>query len=222
MNVPMLHADRTRAALVQGAHQPWCASPEPGVQRRLLERAGGEVALASSIVRYAPGSRFTAHRHELGEEFWVLEGTFSDEHGHYPAGTYARNPPGSCHAPFSEAGCVIFVKLRQMRPDDTVSLRVFPHDRAWARGTQAGHTRAQLFAHAAETVDLERLAPGARWRGPDSAQGEELFVVAGSLHLREPAPVVLGCWGWSRLPVGRHVGWAGAEGALVWAKRGHL
>eukprot|EP01031_Cornospumella_fuschlensis_P017192 gene17192-21020_t len=89
----MLNADRTQAALVHGHLQPWCASTEPGVERRMLERVGGEVAVASTIVRYMAGSRFAAHRHDLGEEFMVLEGTFSDEHGHYPVGTYVRNPP---------------------------------------------------------------------------------------------------------------------------------
>ena len=98
MNV---HADRSQRALVQASRLPWLPSPEPGVERRILERSGGEVALASSIVRYRAGSRFHAHTHALGEEFLVLEGTFSDERGHYPVGTYVRNPPGSAHAPFS-------------------------------------------------------------------------------------------------------------------------
>jgi anti-sigma factor ChrR (cupin superfamily) len=34
-----------------------------------------------------------------GEEFLVLEGTFSDERGDYPRGSYVRNPPGTAHAP---------------------------------------------------------------------------------------------------------------------------
>ena len=127
-----INADRSRPALVHASRLPWVPSPEPGVERRLLERNGGEVAVASSIVRYRAGSRFAAHTHALGEEFLVLEGTFSDEHGHYPAGAYVRNPPGTSHAPFSEDGCVIFVKLRQMAPDDTDRARVLKRDRIWA------------------------------------------------------------------------------------------
>ena len=114
MNDVMLHADRSLPALVHGDSVLWRESPQTGVDRRLLERAGGEVARASSIVRYAPGSSFAAHSHELGEEFLVLEGVFSDEHGDYPSGTYVRNPPGSRHSQFSKMGCIIFVKLRQM------------------------------------------------------------------------------------------------------------
>ncbi len=83
----------------------------PGVERRMLERDGDEVARATSLVRFAPNSAFSAHRHGGGEEFLVLEGVFSDESGDFPAGTYARNPVGSRHVPSSELGCVIFVKL---------------------------------------------------------------------------------------------------------------
>ena len=61
---------------------PWIASPESGVERRMLERQGDEVAKATSIVRYKSGSKFQVHLHELGEEIFVLDGTVSDEAGH--------------------------------------------------------------------------------------------------------------------------------------------
>ena len=84
----------------------------------MLDRIGGEVARATSIVRYAPGSRFSAHTHDGGEEFIVLDGVFQDEHGDYPAGTYVRNPPTTSHVPGSAEGCTIFVKLWQFDPAD--------------------------------------------------------------------------------------------------------
>ena len=89
----------------------------------MLDRSGGEVARATSIVRYAPGARFDRHVHGGGEEILVLEGVFSDESGDHPAGTYLRNPPGSAHAPFSREGCVLFVKLWQFTAGDTAALR---------------------------------------------------------------------------------------------------
>jgi ChrR Cupin-like domain len=223
MDEVMLHADRTLPALVRGDSVPWLRSPLPGVERRLLERAGGEVALASSIVRYAPGSRFAAHGHDLGEEFLVLEGVFSDENGDYPAGTYVRNPPGSRHSPFSERGCVIFVKLRQMGSRESQALRVRAEDRVWATTHQLGHERTLLFSSDAEAVELESLAPGIQRHPPASLRGEELFVVQGSLDLLEPQRTTLRAWGWSRLPARGHVvGRAGPDGALLWVKYGHL
>ena len=59
-----------------------------GVDRRMLDRLGDEVARATSIVRYAPDSKFSPHVHTGGEEFFVLDGVFQDEHGDFPAGTY--------------------------------------------------------------------------------------------------------------------------------------
>src|SRR5262245_27744975 len=94
-----LHADVNRPALMHGADLPWHPSPAPGVERKLLERMGGEGALATRIVRYASHSHFAAHEHGAGEESLVLEGVFSDEHGDYPPMTYVRNPPGSVHTP---------------------------------------------------------------------------------------------------------------------------
>src|SRR3954453_10029665 len=69
---------------------------------------------ATSIVRYAPASRFSAQTHGGGEEFLVLEVVFQDEHGDYPAGSYVRNPPTSRHTPGSALGCALTVKLRQV------------------------------------------------------------------------------------------------------------
>jgi anti-sigma factor ChrR (cupin superfamily) len=85
-----LHGDCRQPVALNTQALPWVLSPSPGVERRLLERLGDEVARATSVVRYAPGSRFARHGHGGGEEILVLEGTFADEQGTYPAGTYLR------------------------------------------------------------------------------------------------------------------------------------
>ena len=88
-----LNADFSRRVAVHAARLPWVPSPMVGVERRMLDRIGDEVARATSIVRYAPGSHFSPHAHGGGEEFFVLEGVFQDEHGEFPAGSYVRNRP---------------------------------------------------------------------------------------------------------------------------------
>ena len=91
----------------------WQASPSPGVWRKRLELIGeAESGRVTSVVRYAPGSAFSSHEHPQGEEILVLAGTFSDQSGSYPAGSYLLNPEGFAHAPFSQEGCTLFVKLR--------------------------------------------------------------------------------------------------------------
>src|SRR5918995_6414183 len=119
-----INADLRQRAVVHSDELPWVDSPLPGVQRRMLERDGEEVARATSIVRYAPDSHFSAHTHGGGEEFLVLDGVFQDEHGDYPAGSYVRNPPTTRHTPGSEPGCVIFVKLWQFDPTDRTEVRI--------------------------------------------------------------------------------------------------
>jgi anti-sigma factor ChrR (cupin superfamily) len=153
-----VRADFDSLAWVAPEDQRWTASPQPGVERVLLDRIGDEVAVATSLVRYQRGSRFTAHRHERGEEFLVLDGVFADEYGEYPAGTYVRNPPGTSHAPRSEPGCLLFVKLRQFLPGDRAAVVIdttaLP---AAANGTVRVH---RLFEFGAETVCLLDGAAG--------------------------------------------------------------
>jgi anti-sigma factor ChrR (cupin superfamily) len=57
----------------------------------MLDRIGDEVARATSIVRYAPHSRFSSHIHGGGEEFLVLDGLFQDEHGSSPCSVLRQN-----------------------------------------------------------------------------------------------------------------------------------
>ncbi len=83
--------------------------PMRGVDRRMLDRLGGEVARATTIVRYAPESKFASHVHTGAEEFAVLEGVFQDEPGDFPAGSYICSPPESSHTP----GCK--TRLRDFR-----------------------------------------------------------------------------------------------------------
>ena len=90
----------------------------------MLDRIGDEVARATTIVRYAPGSQFSPHVHGGGEEFLVLEGVFQDEHADFPAGSYVRNPPQSRFTPGSKSGCTMFVKLWQFDLTDHTHVRV--------------------------------------------------------------------------------------------------
>jgi anti-sigma factor ChrR (cupin superfamily) len=118
MSNELVNADFAQRVVIATDTMPWIPSPQAGVERRLLDRIGGEVARATSLVRYAPVSAFPAHSHALGEEFLLLSGAFSDERGDYAAGTYVRNPPRSRHTPRTAPGCTILLKLRQMKPTE--------------------------------------------------------------------------------------------------------
>ncbi len=93
MDAMKINADFNLKVVIKPEEMTWNPSPVPGINRAYLDRVGGEVAKASSIVKYKPNSTFTQHEHGEGEEILVLDGTFSDENGNYSAGTYLRNPP---------------------------------------------------------------------------------------------------------------------------------
>jgi hypothetical protein len=156
-----LNSDFGARAAVHAARLDWTPLPTPGVDRRMLDRIGDEVARATSIVRYAPHSHFPSHTHGGGEEFLVLDGVFQDEQGDDPAGTYVRNPPTSSHTPGSEPGCTIFVKLWQFDPDDRTPARIDTSELAFAPAPAfPGVEFALLYESAWELVLLERWAPG--------------------------------------------------------------
>ncbi len=114
-----VNADLSKPVVVSTATMEWQSSPGAGIWRKRLElRGAAESGRVTSIVRYDAGSRFPPHEHPEGEEILVLEGIFADEHGAYPAGTYLLNPEGFRHAPRSDQGCVLFVKLRQYPGSD--------------------------------------------------------------------------------------------------------
>jgi anti-sigma factor ChrR (cupin superfamily) len=64
-----------------------------------------------ALVKWAPFTKFQPHNHFGGEEIFVISGTFYDEHGVYPAGSWLRSPHMSHHLPYTEDdGAVIYVK----------------------------------------------------------------------------------------------------------------
>jgi anti-sigma factor ChrR (cupin superfamily) len=215
-----LNDDFAQRAAVHAASLDWVASPMAGVERRMLDRIGDEVARATSIVRYAPDSHFSPHVHGGGEEFLVLDGVFQDEHGDYPAGSYIRNPPTSQHTPGSQAGCTIFVKLWQFDLADRTHVRIDSGKvTAQSVATRPGVAITPLFRDAHEDVRLERWDAGAEIAF-DPKGGIEILVLDGSF---EEGGERFVAQSWLRLPVGAPLrATAGPDGCRVWIKEGHL
>ena len=215
-----INADFDELVILQPDQIDWVPSPMAGVDRRMLDRVGDEVARATSIVRYAPGSSFSGHTHSGGEEFIVLEGVFQDEHGDYPAGTYVRNPPTTHHIPRSEPGCTIFVKLWQFDPDDRTQFsKDMGREPLEPVAGQSGISSCILHKDMRETVRFERWSFDAA-RGLQEAGGIELLVLEGLILMDGQE---LGRHSWVRLPAGKPLrANAGKNGAKVWIKTGHL
>lgn len=212
-----INADFNKPVVVDTNKLEWRPSPIQGVERRMLDRIGGEVARATSIVRYAPNSSFSSHTHNGGEEFIVLDGVFKDEHGDYPTGTYVRNPPTTSHTPGSANGCTIFVKLWQFDMADRTQLR---KDMDAELGDSVkGVATAYLHNDDHESVTYSKLEAGATLTS-DATGGIEMLVIDGSITVDGG---VLGKHAWLRFPEGQSLSaLAGNDGAKVWLKTGHL
>jgi anti-sigma factor ChrR (cupin superfamily) len=214
-----LNADVNQRCVINSHTLDWLASPAAGVSRRLLERDGGEVARATSIVRYAAGSAFDAHTHGGGEEILVLEGTLQDEHGVYGPGTYIKNPVGSAHAPFTVEGCTLWVKLRHLDPRDSERVVIDSRHTPWRQGMVEGLKVLPLNAFETHNTALVRWAPQTFFNPHRHWGGEEIFVVEGVFsdeHGDYPAG------SWLRSPhMSQHQPFS-REGCLILVKTGHL
>ncbi|RUR41288.1 cupin domain-containing protein [Vreelandella populi] len=216
-----LNADFSQFACITPEQYQWVDAPSAGVTRMMLDRIGDEVARATSLVRYAPNSQFSAHTHGGGEEILVLEGVFADEHGRYPAGSYLRNPVGTQHTPqIGEEGALIFVKLHQFDLIDTLQLAVPAHRLPWQPDRRPRIAYKMLHTFRQERTSLERWAAGTSIAYPTLKGGLELFVLEGTLCDGEQE-YATGTW--CRYPSGATPALtAGSDGVMMYLKRGHL
>jgi quercetin dioxygenase-like cupin family protein len=210
-----INNDMSQPVMVEAARLEWVPSPAAGVDRKMLYREGEEVARATSLVRYAPASAFPAHVHAGGEEILVLEGTFQDEHGDYPAGSYFRNPPGTSHSPAAADGCTIFVRLWQFREGDRTQIVRQPDEGEKGPLREGVASARILFDDGAEQVRLEGWQPDATVTVPN-ARGLEILVLSGTLVVKDRS---LPAQSWCRLPAGQPlIARCGSEGAEIWIK----
>ena len=214
----MLNMDFTKGIVIDSNRQEWLASPAEGVWRKPLARQEAEFGHATSVVRYDAGARFRQHGHPKGEEIFVLSGIFSDETGDYPAGTYFRNPPGFKHGPFSQEGCIIFVKLHQFQQNDVERVCIDTNKAQWLPG-HGNLTVLPLHNFGSESVALVHWPAGEHFQPHTHYGGEEIFVIRGEFideHGRYPAGT------WIRSPhMSSHNPYV-EEDTLIMVKVGHL
>ena len=214
----MINMDFSKRVVIDTNQMDWVASPKPGVWRKPLAREGAEQGHATSIVKYDPGSSFHAHNHPKGEEILVLDGVFSDETGDYSQGTYFRNPKGFRHAPYSENGCTILVKLHQFQAEDSNHVCIRTADELWQPGN--GNLKVMpLHQFGSEQVALVQWPAGEHFKRHRHYGGEEIYVISGELrdeYGRYPAGT------WMRSPhLSEHTPYVEVD-TLIWVKVGHL
>jgi len=216
-----INADFDQRIVIRPKDYQWVESPMLGVERMMLDRIGDEVARATSIVKYAPFSEFSSHVHTGGEEFYVLEGVFSDEHHDYPKGSYVRNPIGTSHTPkVGKEGAIIFVKLHQFNQEDKVQKVIHTPNQTWQQGLVDGLRVMSLHDFETEHIALVKWTPNTQFNSHQHWGGEEIFVLEGTFY-DEHGTYPKGSW--IRSPhLSRHTPFTKEDGALIYVKTGHL
>lgn len=217
-----LNADMGQFVRVNTQEMEWTASPSGTVKRKRLHLYGpAESGQVTSVVRYMPESNFPEHGHPEGEEIYVLEGVFSDQAGHWPAGSYLLNPESFRHAPFSKEGCVILVKLRQYPGAKRTHISRDTNTLEWEKTEVDGLTCKWLYREMGqpETMRLVHMQAGARPGPITYAGGAEIFVVSGAFSDEKGTH---GAGTWLRYPAGAAHIPVIDEDTVVYVKEGHL
>lgn len=127
-------------------------------------------------------------------------------------------PPGSQHAPFSEKGCVILVKLNQFDPNDLKTVRINTRETEWLPGI-GGLQVMPLHDFKHEHVALVKWPKGEKFQPHKHFGGEEIFVLSGEFRDE------LGIYPthtWLRSPhMSEHFPFVEEE-TVIWVKTGHF
>lgn len=212
-----INTDFSIPAFLQTESLEWQPSPVAGVMRKRLELVGLHNPRLTTLVKFAPGSTFKEHGHDGGEEFFVLSGIFSDASGDYGAGSYVRNPPGTFHAPFTDEGCTILVKLRQFQSLDNKQLVVDSTaiGSKWLSTGDPGVSCLKLHHFATEKIFLYCIRPQSLMANRVYTHGLEIYLYEGSISDGE------NCYTqgtWIRYPAGIRTAIYSDEGARLYIK----
>lgn len=217
----MLNQNFHEKVVMQSSQFKSVSSPCDGVIRTLLERSeDSEYAISTTLVEFQPDSRFDEHIHDHGEELFVIEGTFSDEYGDYPEGTYIRNPNGTKHSPFSKKGCKLFVKLRQFDNKDDKRIIINTNKQSWLPGLVKGLEVMPLHNFEHENTALVKWDKNTQFNFHQHFGGEEILVLNGTFYDEFGSYPKLT---WIRNPhMSKHTPYTLDDGALIFVKTGHL
>ncbi|MDT8397975.1 MAG: cupin domain-containing protein [Pseudomonadales bacterium] len=98
--------DDTRLCIDTGSTAAWQLL-DNGARLLPLHQFHNEKVL---LMEWPAGLAWGWHEHEGGEEMYLIRGDIRDESGTYGAGTWLRNPPGSCHAPVALSNSLLWLK----------------------------------------------------------------------------------------------------------------
>ncbi|MBW4633308.1 MAG: cupin domain-containing protein [Iphinoe sp. HA4291-MV1] len=177
-----INCNLSRRVAVDSAEIIWQQTPFEGIWFGCFEADSSvQDHPLTMLTRFDPGGFFPKHGHPDGEEILVLQGTFADETGEYPPGSYLLNPESFIHLPFSSEGCMTFVKLRQHGGDNRKQIRTNINDLPWLLSSIPQIEVKPLYEQEgfSEKVRIERWQPETALQQLMESQVKEIFVLEG-------------------------------------------
>jgi hypothetical protein len=178
-----VHNDLLTRVSVQPQTLTWYPTTYPGISFGCFESDPTvQDHPVTMLTRFEQEGYFPLHGHPGGEEILVLEGYFQDETGIHTPGTYMLNPEGFIHRPYSDKGCLTFVKLRQHGGLHRRQVRANIFEGPWQPGKIPQIHFKPLYEQEGfvEKVWIERWAPNTQLFNILESEVKEIFVIEGS------------------------------------------
>ncbi len=216
-----VHDDFDQRIVIKPKDDSWTSLSIPGIEHITLDRIGGHLNCATTLVRYTQDCEIPENSHTGGLEIFVLDGMFSDEHGEYSTGAYVRIPNSTCSTRrVATKGSLLFMKFYPLSKNDKQRTVIDTKKATWRPGVVEGLQVMPLHEFGGEHVALVRWAPHTQFNLHSHRGGEEILVLKGVFH-DEYDQYPTGTW--IRSPhLSRHTPFTKEEGALIYVKVGHL
>jgi len=99
--------DDNKHIVIRPEEQDW----RPGIGNLKVTSLHTHNGESTALVWWPENEVFQPHSHFGGEEVVVIKGSFIDEHGIYPTGSWIRSPHMSKHFPYVKEETLILVKV---------------------------------------------------------------------------------------------------------------
>jgi anti-sigma factor ChrR (cupin superfamily) len=221
-----VNADSTQCAVVDTNRIPWVPTAQRGMSIKVLERINDPVkGRESALFKLAPGTRLPTETLKERLEIFVLEGSFSDEHGSYGEHTWMRNYAGFTLTISSKDGCVFYAKRRVPIYRDEAQRSRIVIDAKTAKWLEFPHRGADVLhlykdPNGLETGRIGNVHTDRKIPSHNHSIGEETFVIEGCLKDEYAA---YGKGVWFRMPCGvPHAPYTESEHAKMLIREGDL
>ena len=204
-----MNSDYEKRALIDTNTIQWQETQVKNVFKKILAIKDKE---ETSFIKLKEGSVLNQEQKINSVEIFVLEGTYINEYGKYPQGTYLRLPLENEALVKSDKGCVIFRKTNFFT--DNEKLIIDTNASAWLQGQ--GNLEVKPLHNQTALVKWpknERFIPHKHWGG------EEVVVLHG-VFIDEYGEYPKGSW--IRSPhLSEHFPYVNEE-TIIFVKTGHM